>query len=155
MRLRPATADDQPFLLALYADRRAEEMAALGWSPEQGRAFVEMQFRAQQEGYDTRFPGADCGIVLADDERVGRLLVDRGPEEHRLVDIVVLRSHRGAGIGSGLLRDVLAEAGAAGVPVRLSVDASRPALVAWYRRLGFTVSHHGPMDLGMIWEPGH
>jgi ribosomal protein S18 acetylase RimI-like enzyme len=153
VRLRPVTADDEPFLFGLYADRRAAEVATMGLSPDQASALVEMQFRAQQQGYGARFPKADHQIVVAGGERVGRLLVDRGPQEHRVVDIALLGSRRGAGIGTALLTEVLAGAGAAGVPVRLAVAADDDRLVRWYRRLGFAVTERGAVHLSMTWEP--
>ena len=53
-----------------------------------------------------------------------------------MIDIALLPDHRGRGIGARLLRDVLHEATAAGLPVRLSVERSNPAR-SLYERLGF------------------
>jgi ribosomal protein S18 acetylase RimI-like enzyme len=151
--LRPARPDDEAFLYELYADRRAPELAPLGWSAEQSRAFVEMQFRAQQLGYGAAFGDADHWIVSAGGEPVARLLVARRPDEHRIVDVVVLGSWRGRGIGSALMVEVQADARDAGAPVRLTVEAHDARLVAWYRRLGFSVVDGGGVSLGMVWSP--
>jgi ribosomal protein S18 acetylase RimI-like enzyme len=149
--LRPVLPADEPFLHALYVDRRAPELATLGWEREEQRAFLDMQFRAQQAGYATSFPGADHWVVSVDDHAVGRLLVDRRPDEHRVVDMVILSEYRGSGIGTALMAEVMERAGT-GTPVRLSAVAHDHRLVRWYEGLGFTVvGHRGPNVL-MEWR---
>ena len=150
--LRLASADDEPFLRSLYADRRAPELAAVGWPPDQRQAFLELQFRAQQEGYGAAFPRADHWIVGDGTTPVGRLLVDRRPHEHRVVDLVIMTSWRGRGIGRALMREVMADAAAADVPVTLTVEAYDQRLVAWYRGMGFSVVDEGSVHLGMVWH---
>lgn len=149
--LRPASPADEPFLHDLYVDRRAPELAPLGWGPEEQGAFLDMQFRAQQAGYAATFPGADHWVVSVDDHAVGRLLVDRRPDEHRIVDMVILGAYRGSGIGTALMAEVMDGAGT-GTPVRLSAAAHDDRLVRWYEGLGFTiVGHRGPNVL-MEWR---
>jgi len=148
--LRPATPDDERFLHRLYADRRSTEMALLNWSEEEARGFVDMQFRAQQHGYVAAFPDADHRIVMQGAEPVGRILVDRRPHEHLVVDVAVLSPFRPRGVGSALMRTVLATAATDRVPVRLTVSRSDPQLVSWYERLGFRVADQRELDVSMV-----
>jgi RimJ/RimL family protein N-acetyltransferase len=67
---------------------------------------------------------------------VGRLYVDRRTDEMRIIDIALLTEYRRQGIGSRLLREILAEGQAAGLPVRIHVERHNPALRLYYR-LGF------------------
>lgn len=134
--LRPATPDDEAFLFELYASTRAEEIAAWGWPPAQRDVFLRMQFLAQQRSYAAQFPGAEHRIILIDGARAGRLLVSREPGRRRLVDIALLPQHRGAGVGTALLRDLLAGAAACGEEVLLHVLKGNPA-ARLYERLGF------------------
>jgi GNAT superfamily N-acetyltransferase len=143
VRLQPADGIDEPFLHRLYADRRAPELALVGWSTEQCAAFVDMQFRAQQQGYAGAFPDAEHWIVLVDERPVGRLLVDRRQTDHRVVDLVILSEWRGRGIGTALMHEVLDDARVASVPVGLAVAPNEPHLVRWYGRLGFSVVDRG------------
>ena len=150
--MRPAVPDDAAFLFALYADRRMPELAPLGWDAAQCAAFLEMQFRAQQESYGTEFADADHWIVLVDGEPAGRLLVARRPAAHVVVDIVVLARHRRRGIGTALMGEVQASAAKAGAPVNLHVAGWDTGVVGWYERLGFTgVSAVGP-HVAMSWK---
>ena len=74
-----------------------------------------------------------------DGEPAGRLYVHRGESEIRIVDIALLPEHRGDGVGSALLRDLLAEADADGKRVTIHVERLNPAL-RLYERLGFAVA---------------
>jgi ribosomal protein S18 acetylase RimI-like enzyme len=137
LTLRAAGPDDEVFLAKVYASTRAAEMAAVPWSDDQRRAFLAMQHRAQHSDYHGRYPDASFDLVILAAQLVGRLYLDRGDREHRVIDIALLPEFRGRGIGTRLLDGVLAGAQAAEVPVRLHVEAGNPA-AALYRRLGFT-----------------
>jgi ribosomal protein S18 acetylase RimI-like enzyme len=153
IRLRPASASDEAFLSELYADRRAPEFRALGWGLDDQRVMVEMQFRAQQSGYSAAHPGADHWIPCVGKEPAGRLLLDRNGARHVVVDIVVLSRHRGQGIGTALMQEVLADAGAAGVGVGLTVTAHDQRLIGWYERLGFVPVEEIGLYLAMEARP--
>ena len=58
------------------------------------------------------------------------------------------------GIGGGVLKQLLAESGKRGLPVTLSVMKCNRAL-AFYRRHGFRVTHEGPYEIYMRFEPKH
>jgi len=74
-----------------------------------------------------------------DRRQAGRpLYLHRGDTEIPIVDIALLAEHRGRGVGSSLLRDLLAEADAAGKRVTIHVERMTPAF-RMYRRLGFSV----------------
>jgi ribosomal protein S18 acetylase RimI-like enzyme len=148
--LRPASADDAAFLGELHADRWVDELAPPGWSVAQRDQLVSQQVRAQEQGYAEAYPDADHWIPLDQGMPVGRLLVARRRHEHRVVDLVILRSARGRGIGTALMRAVLEDAAAAGVPVALRVAGHEQSLVDWYRRLGFSAVGAGEAHLGML-----
>lgn len=139
--LRPETDADLPFLRALYATTREDELALLPWSAEQKSAFVAMQFDAQHRHYRAQFPDASFEVVELAGTPIGRLYVDRRRDEVRLVDVALLPEHRGHGLGSALLEAIVAEADAAGLPVTLHVEPRNPA-ARLYARLGFAVVGH-------------
>ena len=60
---RPVRADDHPFLRALYASTRQDEMALSGWAPEQVEAFLTMQFELQHAHYQRHYADADFLVV--------------------------------------------------------------------------------------------
>lgn len=133
---RPVEADDQELLYGVYASTRTEELAPVPWTEAQKEAFLRMQFRAQTLDYQANYPDAERRLILVDGMPAGRLYVDRREDEVRIVDIALLPAHRGAGVGGAILRDLLAEAAAAGKPLRIHVEQMNPAL-RLYERLGF------------------
>lgn len=151
--VRRAEVSDESFLTRLGADRRSADLGGLDLPAGQLDVLLAMQNRAQQVGYAQAHPRAQSWLGVVDGEPVGRLLADEGPHEHRIVDLAVLRSHRGRGTGTALVRHTLGRAGAAGVPVRLRAAAHDDRLVAWYRRLGFAVTAADVPDVEMTWEP--
>jgi ribosomal protein S18 acetylase RimI-like enzyme len=52
------------------------------------------------------------------------------------MDITLLPEHRGSGLGTALLRELMAEGEAAGKPVTIHVEVYNPAM-RLYQRLGF------------------
>jgi ribosomal protein S18 acetylase RimI-like enzyme len=95
-----------------------------------------MQFAAQDRYYHDQMPDASYQVVLVDGDPTGRLYVDRREDEISVVDIALLPEHRGRGLGTKLMLDVLAEADAAGKRVTIHVERFNRAL-SLYERLGF------------------
>lgn len=150
LTFRRITDADLPFLARLYASTRTEELAAAPWSDQQKAAFLDMQFRAQHVHYQRYYPQADWLVAMRAGEDVGRLYLERGPNQHCIIDIAFLPAHRGNGLGTALLRDLLDEAAAAGRAITIHVEKFNPAM-RLYRRLGFiTEQDKGVYDL-MRW----
>jgi len=136
IRFRPRTAEDRPFLALLYASTREDEMKLVPWTDEQKAEFLVMQFEAQTQHYDDYYAGCEFLIIEKDGERIGRLYVERFPDEIRIVDIALLPQFRGSGIGTMLLQEILDEASQTGRVVSIYVEGYNPALHL-YQRLGF------------------
>lgn len=136
--LRNETEADAAFLLSLYASTREEELRQLSWPIEARTAFVRQQFQAQTAHYREHFADDSFQIIEVDGEAAGRLYVGRWDGEIRIIDIALLPRFRGAGLGTKLLRQLLAEADLAGLPVRIHVEVNNPAQ-RLYKRLGFSM----------------
>jgi GNAT superfamily N-acetyltransferase len=133
---RPISEEDMPFLQRLYGSTRESELNRTAWSPEEKRAFIEMQFNAQHRHYQEHFGNARFDLVLNNDGPVGRLYVDRRPDEIRIIDIALLPEFCGRGIGTSLMQRLIDEAAETRLPVRIHVEQFNPAL-RLYEWLGF------------------
>ncbi|HLP02944.1 MAG TPA: GNAT family N-acetyltransferase [Opitutaceae bacterium] len=152
LSLRPVAPADREFLFEVYASTRAEELAVVPWSPADKDAFLRMQFEAQDRDYRANYPAESFHLILDDGAPAGRLYLERTPTELHLIDIALLPAFRGRGRGTALLRDLLAEARAAQLPIRLYVEHLNPARRLYFR-FGFTdVEEHGPY-WQMKWTP--
>ncbi|MGZ4765436.1 MAG: GNAT family N-acetyltransferase [Ilumatobacteraceae bacterium] len=143
--LRAALPTDVEFEQYLYASTR-EDLRPLG--PEVFDGLIGMQFRAQTMSIRLDHPRADRKIVLVDDAPVGRLGVDASATHVELIDIAQLPDYRNQGIGSSVLRGVLAQADRIGRVVRLQVEKQSRA-VRLYERLGFAITGDAGMYLAM------
>ena len=142
VRLRPEQPGDEAFLAEVYASTRREEMDLTNWDAATRAAFLDMQFKAMRNGYQTMFPRAQFSIILLDEAPVGRMVVDRATAEIRVVDIALLPAHCGRGIGTKLMREVMDEAARLATPVRLCVFQGTRA-ISFYLRLGFSPGESG------------
>jgi len=141
--LRPVTDADRAFLVDLYASTREQELALVEWDAGAKQAFVEQQFNAQDAHYRANYPGATLDLIEVDGAPAGRLYVHRGPSDIRIMDIALAPEFRGRGIGTALLRELMAEADASGRKLSIHVEMNNPAR-ALYHRLGFRpAGEHG------------
>jgi ribosomal protein S18 acetylase RimI-like enzyme len=139
LRLRPALSEDRDFLFAVRrATLRTYVEETTGWDDTEQRAIAEREF-------------ADLPYVVVEESGrpVGYMCVLHESEYDFIEEIALLPEAQGRGIGTRLLRDILA---AAGRPVRLSVFVSNPAQ-ALYTRLGFEVLRIEKPRMSMQWTP--
>ena len=142
-RLRPVAGADRAFLVDLYASVREPELAHVSWDDAARRAFVEHQYAAQDAHYRQNYPGASLDVIEVDGEPAGRLYVHRGPSDIRIMDIALAPAFRGRGIGTELLRGLMAEAQESGRKLSIHVESNNPAR-RLYERLGFRpAGEHG------------
>lgn len=132
---------------------RADEFTGDAWSDEAREQILRMQFTVREAAYRTHYPGAQHQVVVADGQPVGRLLVCALPAAIYVADIALLTAWRGRGIGSRLLRDVLAEGERMNKPVRLQVVQDNARAIGLYDRLGFRTRSQAEPYLEMEWRP--
>jgi ribosomal protein S18 acetylase RimI-like enzyme len=150
--LRPAGIADEPFLLELYAQTRAEELAQSGLDALQREVFVQMQFRARQISYQAAYPLATDEMICTDRGiPVGRVLVDRAEDGMRLVDIAIIAEQQRQGFGTQVIRELQHECSARDWEIRLQVLKGSPA-ERLYRRLGFRAVGEDSLRRQMVWD---
>ena len=69
--------------------------------------------------------------------QAGRIVVDRPGNRLYIVDQAIVPELRGRGIGTAIMRSLMDEAAALGVPVTLQVASSNDPSMRLYLRLGF------------------
>jgi ribosomal protein S18 acetylase RimI-like enzyme len=135
LTLRSEAETDIPFLLQLYADSRAAELAAVPWTDDQKKVFLENQFMLQRTHYYQHYQAARFDLILLEGIPVGRFYVHRDIEI-RLMDIIVAPAYQQRGIAKWCFEQLFFEAQASGLDISLHVEVNNFAR-AWYARLGF------------------
>lgn len=153
LALRPISTEDAELLYEIYAGTREDELQQTGWPPVQKAAFLRQQFAAQHQWYQTHFiPGA-FDLILENNRPIGRLYVYRQPHDINVIDIAFLPPYRGRGIGTFLMRQILAEAARNGQTVSLHVECFNRAR-SLYDRLGFRPVGEDGVYVEMRWDQG-
>ena len=148
---RPAEDQDAPQLEAIYASTRADELAQTDWTEDQKRAFIHMQYCAQERHYRQHYPGADFLLLLREQLLIGRLyLHDRG-DEVRIMDLALLPAFRNLKIGTCILHSLQDEAATNRKRLSIHVERFNPARHL-YARLGFTLKHEGDVYNLLEWS---
>lgn len=132
IELRPATKADEPFLRGLFTEVRSAEFP--GMDAGTLDPLLSMQYRALLAERSARHPHAETSIIVAAGEPAGSMTVDRDGARVHLVDIAVSPAHRGRGIASTLLADLVASA----EHVTLTVWSLNTAARRLYERHGFS-----------------
>lgn len=149
--LRPATEADHKFLFEIFAGTREDLMLA-DLEHNQKQLLIEMQFRAREGQYRSAYPNATTSIIRESDREVGSIIVNRGEQDISVVDIAIDPAWRGRGIGTRVLRTLLAEACTESKLVHLQVAVTNRA-TRLYQRLGFSTIKDGGAYLSMEWRP--
>jgi len=152
IRLREARPADEPHLLAVYGSTREDELAMTDWDDARKRAFVEQQFRAQDQYYRANYANATYQVILVDGRPAGRLYVARWPDDIRIMDIALLSRFRRRGIGRKLLAELQREAAGQGKKLSIHVERFNPAL-SLYASLGFRMIEDRGVYLFLEWTP--
>lgn len=125
--LRQATADDFAFFFQLHKDTLGPYVDQVwGWDDADQRIYLQRTIDY-----------ADTRVIVADDVDIGRLKVERRPQDIYLGLIEIAPSHQGRGVGTQIVRNVMDGAFAAGRSVCLNVLRVNTGAYRLYRRLGF------------------
>jgi GNAT superfamily N-acetyltransferase len=144
LELRPATEPDFETVVAItMATMRAYVEATWGlWDEAEHRSRIRDSFEPSTHR-----------LVHVDGQLAGLLAVKEHAEHVQLVKVFLLPPFQGRGIGTRLVRQVMAQAAAQERPVRLRVLRVNPAQ-RLYLRLGFVITDESPERLTMEWRPG-
>jgi len=135
--LRPATQDDEDFAWQIFKLTMQESIASMWgtWDDVRWNTF----FRRHYDPSLTR-------IIVVDGRDVGILRVEERTTEVWLDTVEIAPEQQGRGLGSTIVRAVLADARSRNRPVGLQVNRANRARLL-YERLGFievgsTDTHH-------------
>ncbi|OGT54764.1 MAG: hypothetical protein A3E01_18800 [Gammaproteobacteria bacterium RIFCSPHIGHO2_12_FULL_63_22] len=125
--VRPAHIADAAMLYELHvATMRQAIEATWGWDDTW-----------QQQDFRARFLPEGTQIILVAGEVVGVLETEVRPEAFFVVNIKIKPDRQSTGIGTSVLRWVMATAASQHIPVRLQVLLANVRARQFYERLGF------------------
>ena len=150
--LRPVQDTDAAFLQALYASTR-DDLRLLPLPPAQVEQLIAMQRRVHEAGQRAAWPHAEILILEQDGVAAGKAVLDTLGRDWRLVELALLPSLRGRGLGAALLAALQERASAHGASIGLAVLRTNTAAVRLYERAGFRVDGGNELQHQMVWRP--
>lgn len=138
--LRPARPGDYAFARKLYSESTGALLKALGRWDEVAVA----------ERFDKAYQNRLSQVICMDGNDIGWLQVSQNHTSLHLHQVHLVKRYRNLGIGSRLIRAVMARAEELGLPLTLNVIRGNPA-IALYHRLGFRVVAEDEELLHMRW----
>jgi len=139
--LRPAVAAD-------FEACRRTYFAETDWINER----LQLDRTAQESMFRKQWRPSQVCIIQADGVDVGWLQTVVSKSEHMLGQIFVDAPFQRKGIGTEVLRRIVAEASRLQLPIRLAVVKFNPSR-RLYERLGFRVTHEDDRKVYMTRDP--
>jgi ribosomal protein S18 acetylase RimI-like enzyme len=138
LHLRTVHADDHGFIEALYHSSR-NDLCQIDTAPDVIDSLIKMQLQMQSVGYHNTYPHADYIVLEHEGERIGRLVVDVGATDIRVIDLCFLPHAQKKGFGTTVLRHLQQQAAENNLTVTLAVGNNNPEARRLYISLGFQV----------------
>lgn len=145
---REQTEPDISFASELFIQHRWSEMLLISAiTDEQRYSLLKQQEKLQQKYYKEKYPASEILIIEHLGTRVGRLHIDRHTNSNwHIIDICLLPSLCGQGIGTAIFKTLIKQADQAGSPCSLYVRKDNPAK-RLYQRLGFRTLPNTDLEL--------
>jgi len=149
---RSVKPEDQSFLLELYKSSRGDDLRGLGWDEQRISEFLDMQYEAQQNFYESDYRDAADELILLEEKPIGRMMIESRPHEIRCVDLGLLPEYREHGWGTEIIQKLQEKARREKKPLRLQVIRFSRA-VNLFDRLGFVRTSETGTHFQMEWTP--
>ncbi|MDP4145256.1 MAG: GNAT family N-acetyltransferase [Bacillota bacterium] len=146
--LQPILPSDNDFLLKVFKECRTDLAFISGMNEEQKSNIIRQQFVIEQYQLKQTYPEAELNLVMFNGQPVGRLYINYGKNEDRIIAIGLLESYRFLGIGKKIMISVIETAAEKGKAVSLQVAWFNKSAYAFYEKLGFKVVE----DNGVMYE---
>src|SRR5258706_10358470 len=149
---RAIEAGDDAFLRQLYRNTREQELARTGWDEAAKSAFINNQFDCQDRWYREQYAGVRLLLIERGGAPAGRLYLHETAGELRLMEIALVPALRNRGIGTQLIRWLMASAAREDRDVTLHVEHFNRAR-SLYERLGFEEESNDGLYVRMRCRP--
>src|SRR5437763_13641145 len=97
---RSVKPEHHSFLLELYKSSRGDDLRGLGWDEQRISEFLDMQYEAQQNFYDSDYQDAADELILLAENAIGRMMIESHPHEIPCIDLGVMHEYREHGLGT-------------------------------------------------------
>ncbi len=152
IQLKIKDETDSEFSFRLFEKIKTVELNIHNWPEQMKNQLIEMQYKGYEQMIKNEYPNAEDYIITVNDEKAGRLQLNVNDFGIRIINISLLPAFHGNGIGTKIIRDVIADADIKKKHVCLEVDKINPAFNL-YKRLGFEIITQDEIKYSMRYIP--
>jgi ribosomal protein S18 acetylase RimI-like enzyme len=149
--IRLESPQDRMFLEQLYCESR-EDLYALAAQPDIFQQLMQMQLNIHLQGVQQRYPQSQSWLITRHEKTIGRIVIDRGQNDLRLVDLAISVAARSQGIAQQILCAMQSFADQHRLPISLSVMCSNLRAIDLYKKCGFSQTSEDGLFLQMSWR---
>lgn len=142
-QLRDASEADTEFEYRLYCSIAKQNFAGIDQTLKS--QILSMQFDAREHSYGVRFPNTKRSIIIQHGRDIGRLWIAARETEVILVDIALLASECGNGVGTAVFERLKDQCISWQKPLRLHVANTNKAGLRFYLTHGCQVANADQM----------
>jgi ribosomal protein S18 acetylase RimI-like enzyme len=108
----------------------------------------------QRDDFSKRLAACDVSVIEVNSQPAGSLWVESRPGAIHIVELQLLPTVQGQGIGTGVVQGLMQRAASQGASLTLSVVPANAGAKRLYERLGFVVCGHEPPFIHMRYDAG-
>jgi ribosomal protein S18 acetylase RimI-like enzyme len=150
---RPEAASDKDFLFSLFESVKGPDITRMPVNDVMKSHLLHMQYRGMAQSYRARYASEAFSIVIINGKPAGRLIMDVTDDRIHIVYIALLPQWRGRGIGSAVMRAVLARACVLRLPCEATVAVDNVQSLQLWAALGFIERARDATDVILEWRP--
>ncbi|SHK52194.1 Acetyltransferase (GNAT) family protein [Clostridium cavendishii DSM 21758] len=136
------------FLIRLFKESHEELNLITNINEEEKEKIIYSQFIMEQQQLRQAYPEAKLNIIICNNEPIGKLYINYGYKEERILEIGILKKFRRQGICKKIVTKVIEEALVKEKAVSLQVAWFNVVAYNFYENLGFKVIE----DKGAFYE---
>lgn len=125
---------------------------ATGFSESEKNQYLKTQFELEKKQFVTVYPKAEYYIVIKDNKCIGRLYIDHGENDIRILEIGLIEEYRNRGIGRGIIKNIISKASESNKFVSLQVAWFNQKALKLYEKLGFFIVENNQVSYEMRFE---
>ncbi|MFB6181461.1 MAG: GNAT family N-acetyltransferase [Candidatus Magasanikbacteria bacterium] len=98
---------------------------------------LEINLKEEFDEYYEKFDLEDMQIIESNGTDVGRLRIERSPDQIYVWGVQILPWFQGKDIGTAIFKDLIEESNNSNTPIKLKVDKANDRAISFYKKFGF------------------
>lgn len=139
-------------LFEVFKECRSDLSWVTGFSETEKNQYLKTQFELEKTQFVTFYPKAEYYMVIKDNKCIGRLYIDYGENDIRILEIGLIEKYRNRGIGRSIIKNIIAKASEHNKSVSLQVSWFNEKALKLYEELGFFVVENNQVSYEMQFD---